>query len=48
VKSSNNLPDFREYGLQKYPELDEDLITTIEDLIERRRVKVRLWDSDKH
>ena len=40
VKSSNNLPDFREYARQKYPnELDEDLITMIEDLIERRRAK---------
>jgi len=40
VKSSNNKwPEFREYALQKYPELDEDLITMIEDLIERRRAK---------
>ena len=40
VKSSNNLPEFREYALQKHPnELDEDLITMIEDLIERRRAK---------
>ncbi len=31
------LPDFREYAKRKYPrELDEDLITLIEDLIERR------------
>ena len=31
-------PEFREYASQKYPnELDEDLITMIEDLIERRR-----------
>lgn len=39
VKSSNNKwPEFREYALRKYPnELDEDLITMIEDLIERRR-----------
>lgn len=40
VKRSNNLPEFREYARQKYPnELDEDLITMIEDLIERRRTK---------
>jgi transcriptional regulator with XRE-family HTH domain len=33
-------PEFREYALNKYPaELDEDLITMIEDLIERRRAK---------
>ena len=33
-------PEFREYAHQKYPdELDEDLITMIEDLIERRRQK---------
>ncbi len=31
-------PEFREYARCKYPaELDEDLITMIEDLIERRR-----------
>ena len=33
-------PEFREYAQRKYPnELDEDLITMIEDLIERRRRK---------
>ena len=33
-------PEFREYARKKYPnELDEDLITMIEDLIERRREK---------
>ena len=33
-------PEFREYAHKKYPdELDEDLITMIEDLIERRRGK---------
>jgi transcriptional regulator with XRE-family HTH domain len=31
-------PEFRDYARQMYPnELDEDLITMIEDLIERRR-----------
>ncbi len=33
-------PEFREYARHKYPqELDEDLITMIEDLIERRRIR---------
>ena len=33
-------PEFREYARKKYSkELDEDLITMIEDLIERRRQK---------
>ena len=33
-------PEFGEYARQKYPnELDDDLITMIEDLIERRRSK---------
>ena len=33
-------PEFREYACRKYPnELDEDLITMIEDLIERRRAR---------
>lgn len=39
-------PEFREYARQKYPaELDEDLITMIEDLIERRRG--RRYDTGK-
>lgn len=38
--SDEELPDFREYARRKYgEELDEDLITMIEDLIERRRQK---------
>jgi len=38
--SSSAWPEFREYARQKYPkELDEDLITMIEDLIERRKVR---------
>ena len=32
------LPEFREYAMQKYPDdLDEDMITMVEDLIYRRR-----------
>ena len=37
---ANEWPEFREYARLKYPnELDDDLITMIEDLIERRRRK---------
>jgi transcriptional regulator with XRE-family HTH domain len=37
-KAASELPDFREYVKRKYPrELDDDLVTLIEDLIERRR-----------
>jgi len=37
-KGTPEWPEFREYARRKYPdELDEDLITMIEDLIERRR-----------
>jgi transcriptional regulator with XRE-family HTH domain len=36
----NEWPEFREYAQKKYPdELDEDILTMIEDLIERRRQK---------
>lgn len=36
------LPAFREYARQKYSaELDDDLITMIEDLIERRRQRAK-------
>ena len=39
-KSSAEWPEFREYARHKYPnELDEDLITMTEDLIERRRAR---------
>jgi len=35
---ASQLPDFAEYARQKYPaELDEDLITVIEELIRRRQ-----------
>ena len=37
---SSHWPEFREYARQKYPnELDEDMVTMIEDLIERRRAR---------
>jgi len=37
-KGPHEWPEFREYARHKYSkELDEDLITMIEDLIERRR-----------
>ena len=40
-------PEFREYARQMYPnELDEDLITLIEDLIERRRSRRYDWGKD--
>jgi transcriptional regulator with XRE-family HTH domain len=32
-------PEFREYFRRKYPNLDEDLITMIEGLIERKRTR---------
>ena len=39
-KARTEWPEFRDYARQMYPnELDEDLITMIEDLIERRRRK---------
>ena len=40
-------PEFRDYALLKYPhELDEDLITMIEDLIERRRHRKQQKSKD--
>jgi len=40
-------PEFREYARQMYPdELDEDMVTMIEDLIERRRQK--RYNASKH
>ncbi len=40
-------PEFREYARKKYPdELDEDLVTMIEDLIERRRQKRYKTEKD--
>ena len=34
------LPEFRDYITEKYPELDEDLVTMMEDLIQRQTEKV--------
>jgi len=46
-KGPPDWPEFREYARQKYAsELDEDLITMIEDLIERRRSKKYDWKKD--
>ncbi|MFC1969336.1 helix-turn-helix domain-containing protein [Chloroflexota bacterium] len=39
-KESTEWPEFSEYVRQKYPEeLSEDLVTMVEDLIERKRQK---------
>lgn len=39
---NGDLPDFREYARKRYPaELDEDLVTMVEDLIQMRRQGVR-------
>ena len=40
-------PEFREYARKKYPdELDEDMVTMIEDLIERRRQRRYKTEKD--
>ena len=39
LDGKNELPEFREYARLKYPELNEDMITMIADLIERETVK---------
>ena len=45
---SSKLPEFREYAYRKYPnELDENLITMIEDLIEHQRTKRSKTHLDK-
>ena len=37
-EDKDSLPEFRDYAARRYPdELDEDIITMIEDLIRRRR-----------
>lgn len=47
-KESTQWPQFREYVQKMYPEeLDEDVITMIEDLIERRRKKRREGKSNR-
>ncbi len=39
LDGKHELPEFREYARLKYPELSEDMITTIANLIERETVK---------
>jgi len=44
---SDEWPEFREYARRMYPEeLDGDLITMIEDLIERRKQKKYSWKKN--
>jgi len=46
-KNPPEWPEFREYARRKYPhDLDEDLITMIEDLIERRRGRRHGYGKD--
>jgi len=35
LDGKHELPEFREYASEKYPELNEDMITIIENFIER-------------
>ena len=37
LDGEQELPKFREYASRKYPEMHEDLITMIEDLIKRQK-----------
>ncbi len=39
LTDDSGLPEFREYARVKYPELDEDVVTMIADLIEREKGK---------
>jgi hypothetical protein len=41
IEEKIDFPEFREYIHQKYPELDEDLITMIEDLISKEKQRTR-------
>jgi hypothetical protein len=40
LENENRLPEFCEYMREQYPELDEDLITMIQDLVNREKEKV--------
>jgi len=37
LDGEQELPEFRDYATRKYPEMHEDLITMIEDLIKRQK-----------
>jgi hypothetical protein len=39
LDGKSRLPEFRDYVVEKYPELDEDLVTMMEDLIKRQKEK---------
>jgi len=39
IDSDSELPDFRDYLTEKYPGLDEDMVTMMADLIEREKEK---------
>ena len=47
-QESDSWPEFREYAQKKYPaELDDDMITMIEDLIERKRSRSHVRKNRK-
>ena len=48
LDGEHELPEFREYARRKYPELDEDLITMIEDVIKRQQVALALKPRTFH
>ncbi|GAH22520.1 unnamed protein product, partial [marine sediment metagenome] len=39
LDGDSELPEIREYARMKYPQLDEDMITKITDLIDQEKMK---------
>ncbi len=39
LDGGSELPEFREYAREKYPQLEEDMVTMMADLIERETKK---------
>jgi len=49
LDGEHELPEFRDYATRKYPEMHEDLITMIEDLIKRQEeIALRLKPRTIH
>ena len=40
LDGGSELPEFRDYAHEKYPYLDEDMVTMIEDLIKRQKERL--------
>ena len=50
LEGRSTLPEFRDYMLEKYPEIDDDLVTMMDDFIksEKEKVAYSILEANEH